>query len=87
MLGGSSSMNMMLYTRGNRRDYDLWAENGCNGWSYQEVLPYFIKSEANKNKKYVESGNIIFIWISLRLFVPFKNWLNQLCYKNTFKGG
>ncbi|XP_058821956.1 alcohol dehydrogenase [acceptor]-like [Topomyia yanbarensis] len=47
MLGGCSSMNFMLYVRGNDRDYNGWAENGCDGWSWQEVLPYFKKSENN----------------------------------------
>ncbi len=48
MLGGSSSMNAMLYIRGSRRDYDGWAEAGCAGWSYEEVLPYFIRAESNE---------------------------------------
>lgn len=45
MLGGSSSMNAMLYVRGNKADYDGWAKDGAVGWSYDEVLPYFRKAE------------------------------------------
>ncbi len=48
MLGGCSSMNAMLYIRGNRLDYDSWVEQGAKGWSYEEVLPYFKKSEHNE---------------------------------------
>ena len=48
-LGGSSAINAMLYVRGHREDYDGWAEQGCEGWSWDEVLPYFRKSENNEN--------------------------------------
>jgi choline dehydrogenase len=44
-LGGTSSINGMLYVRGNPMDYDNWAQMGCRGWSYEEVLPFFKKSE------------------------------------------
>jgi len=47
-LGGSSAINAMLYVRGHRSDYDDWAAKGCDGWSYDDVLPYFKKSENNE---------------------------------------
>lgn len=47
LLGGSSSINGMFHIRGDRRDFDDWAAAGCTGWSYADVLPYFIRSEAN----------------------------------------
>jgi len=45
VLGGSSSINGLLYVRGQRQDYDRWAELGCVGWDYQSVLPYFKRAE------------------------------------------
>jgi choline dehydrogenase len=46
-LGGSSSMNAMLYVRGRPLDYDLWERQGAPGWGWPEVLPYFLRSEDN----------------------------------------
>ncbi|WP_296493978.1 GMC family oxidoreductase N-terminal domain-containing protein, partial [Rhodoferax sp.] len=48
VLGGSSSLNAMVYTRGQPADYDHWAAQGNPGWSYAEVLPYFKKAEHNE---------------------------------------
>ena len=47
-LGGSSSMNSMIYIRGHASDYDRWAEAGCQGWDWNSVLPFFKKSENNR---------------------------------------
>ena len=46
MLGGGSSVNGMIYIRGDRSDYDAWAADGCTGWGWDDVLPHFRKSEA-----------------------------------------
>ena len=45
VIGGSSSINGMVYVRGHARDYDTWAEMGADGWSYADVLPYFKRME------------------------------------------
>lgn len=64
-MGGSSVLNYMLYVRGNRKDYDEWESMGNTGWSYDDVLPYFIKSEDNRNpyiaanKKYHGTGGLL----------------------------
>ena len=47
VLGGSSTVNGMLYSRGHPHDYDLWRQMGCEGWGFDEVLPYFKRSETN----------------------------------------
>jgi choline dehydrogenase len=58
-LGGTSSINGMLYVRGNPADYDGWAQMGCRGWSYDDVLPYFRQSEdyrGNGDPEYRSTG-------------------------------
>ncbi|TCL75990.1 GMC family oxidoreductase N-terminal domain-containing protein [Rhizobium sp. BK251] len=51
VLGGSSSTNAMVYIRGNPKDFDDWARQGATGWSHKDLLPYFVKSEANESKR------------------------------------
>ncbi|MEM6889274.1 MAG: GMC family oxidoreductase N-terminal domain-containing protein [Pseudomonadota bacterium] len=48
VLGGGSTINAQVYTRGNGKDYDSWADSGCDGWSYREILPYFKRAEGNE---------------------------------------
>ena len=47
VIGGGSAINAQIYTRGNALDYDEWRQMGCDGWSYEDVLPYFRKAEDN----------------------------------------
>ncbi|MGB5093851.1 MAG: choline dehydrogenase [Parvibaculum sp.] len=49
VLGGSSSINGMIYIRGHARDYDMWRQMGLEGWGFGDVLPYFRRSEGNEN--------------------------------------
>ena len=59
VLGGTSSLNAMLYVRGSPADYDTWAEMGADGWSFDDVLPYFLKSEDSQlgiDSKYHSTG-------------------------------
>ena len=59
VLGGTSSLNAMLYVRGSPADYDTWAEMGADGWTFNDVLPYFLKSEDSQlgiDSKYHSTG-------------------------------
>ncbi|PSN44247.1 hypothetical protein C0J52_04837 [Blattella germanica] len=65
VLGGTTVLNSMIYNRGNRRDYDNWEKLGNRGWSFEDVLPYFKKSENNmdpdiiRDKKYHATGGYL----------------------------
>lgn len=58
VIGGGSSINAQIYTRGNALDYDEWRQLGCTGWGYDDVLPYFRKAEDNDtyNDRYHGQG-------------------------------
>lgn len=55
-LGGSSAINAMLYVRGQRQDYDGWADQGCEGWDWDSVLPYFRRAENNERGADADHG-------------------------------
>ena len=61
MLGGSSAMNAMLFVRGNREDYDSWAKAGADGWSYDDVLPYFRQIESFSRGGNEYRGDVFFL--------------------------
>ncbi len=70
-MGGSSAINAMVYIRGCAWDYDNWAELGCTGWAYDDVLPYFKRSEGNVR------GGDAFHGGDGPLSVSNQNWPNQ----------
>ncbi|GFY77609.1 glucose dehydrogenase [Trichonephila inaurata madagascariensis] len=55
-IGGGSVISGMLNFRGNKKNYDDWAAGGASGWSYEEILPYFVKLEDNTDEEYSENG-------------------------------
>lgn len=58
VMGGTTSINYMLYVRGNREDYNNWERMGNTGWSYNDVLPYFMKSEDNRDQDILQGGSM-----------------------------
>lgn len=62
VVGGSSSINGLMYVRGNRRDFDHWASLGNAGWDYRSVLPYFIKAENYYGGFLGENGKLLLLF-------------------------
>ena len=56
LMGGSSAINGMIVSRGNPRDYDKWKAEGCDGWGWADLFPYFIKLENNQDHRMVATG-------------------------------
>lgn len=77
MLGGSSAMNFMIYSRGSHKDFDDWAKIGNRGWSYKEVLPYFLKSERSHLHGNVEEQYHSDSGLLGTSFVPWSNPLTK----------
>ncbi len=87
VLGGSSSTNAMAYVRGNSTDYDQWSALGCQGWSFDEVLPYFLKSEHNEDidqldHTYHQTGGPVNVTFSKSYETPFVRAFIQACAKH-----
>jgi len=81
-LGGGSAINVLMYMRGHRRDYDEWAAMGNPGWSYAEVLPYFRKSENNQTHCDEFHGTDGPVWVEeLRTDNPYHAVVMQACHE------
>jgi choline dehydrogenase len=68
LMGGSSAVNCMAYIRGNAEDYNDWLKWGNDGWGYQNLLPYFKKSENNRNIENEYHGTSGPLWVSYNRF-------------------
>ncbi|WP_080059574.1 GMC family oxidoreductase [Spirosoma aerolatum] len=83
-LGGCSSTNAMAYVRGNQLDYDEWAALGNKGWSYEDVLPYFIRSEHNEqydqlDPHYHGNTGLLNVTYATRFQTPLANCFVEAC--------
>ena len=87
VMGGSSSTNAMAYVRGNKEDYDDWAKLGNTGWTYEEVLPYFKKSENNQdiNNGFHGSSGELNVEFSKKFKTPFSQAFIDSCIETGFK--
>ena len=83
-LGGCSSTNAMAYVRGNKADYDEWANLGNKGWSYEDVLPIFKKSENNEQfkNKYHSQGGLLNVTKAQQFKTQFADAFVQACVEN-----
>lgn len=70
VMGGCSTINAMMYIRGNPEDYNGWAKLGNPGWSYEDVLPYFKKSEDNRDAE-VNLTDVIINDLYFTIFMQF----------------
>jgi len=86
-LGGCSSTNYMAYVRGNKEDYNDWEKQGNKGWSYEEVLPYFKKSEHNEdiNNDYHQKGGELNVGYSKLFSTPYSQVFIDACKEVGFK--
>lgn len=86
VLGGSSSTNAMAYVRGNRADYDDWAAAGNDGWSYEEVLPYFTRHEDNADLQntFHGKGGELHVEFPARYQSPFAPAFVEACAEKGF---
>jgi choline dehydrogenase len=80
VLGGSGSINGMVYLRGNPKDYDRWVQRGAKGWSFGEVLPYFLRAERNENgaSQYHSDQGLLDV-ANLRVRHPFNRLFVDAC--------
>uniref|UniRef100_UPI0035944FA3 GMC family oxidoreductase n=1 Tax=Persicitalea sp. TaxID=3100273 RepID=UPI0035944FA3 len=80
-LGGSSSINAMAYVRGNRADYDEWTSLGNPGWSYDDLLPYFIRSEHNEQiqNEFHGQGGVLNVTFAQRYRTPASDAFVKAC--------
>ncbi len=80
-LGGSSSTNAMAYVRGNREDYNDWHRLGNDGWSYDDVLPYFIKSENNEqiHNRFHGNDGLLNVSFAKGFETPFSDAFIEAC--------
>lgn len=80
VLGGSGSINGMVYLRGNPNDYERWVQRGAKGWSFGEVLPYFLRAERNENgaSRYHSDEGLLGV-ANLRVRHPFNRLFVDAC--------